>query len=117
MIQEIIKKYGVIPDSNVNNISYVYKTNTAEIEMYCGNIENDFKYETIQIKFKDVKELILKSPGASAIFAPTEVFIQVKNDIILFDFDPIFDIDSLEENPESLFKIKCKEVSYTVIKA
>jgi len=115
MSQEIIRKYAEFPDGIIKRIAYTY--NTVEVEMYCGNSENDFKYETILIKFNEIQEFIMKSIGSSATFAPSEVFIKINDGIILFDFDPIYPIDSLGENPESQFKIKCKEVLYTVVKA
>ena len=44
------------------------------------------------------------------------ILLKKEGDTLLFGFLPIDHFDYLEENPESIFNIKCKSIEYDFIK-
>jgi hypothetical protein len=83
--------------------------------IHCANRNKEYSYEKIKFLFSKIISYQLIRENIVNNFAPKDVFIKAKNGIITFDFFPIDHFDYLEENPNSEFIIKCKEISYIVL--
>jgi hypothetical protein len=122
MLEEIIEKYGKFSDSLVSEISYkCYITekgtedDTIEVVLRCMNFKNENKFERIKLKFVGVMVYKFSQNKQYPSLFLDEVYIKEEDGIITFDFFPIDYFDYLEENPNSEFIVKCKEVSYKVL--
>lgn len=116
MIQEIIEKYCELSDSWVSEVKLLNNNeNILELIIDCANKSKDYSYE--KVKFSFTKMISYKLIGKNGVtdFAPKDVFINQKEGVITFDFFPIDHFDYLEENPNSEFIIKCREISYEVL--
>lgn len=117
MLKDFVNTYGQLSDSIVIEVNFKVDINSPdkkllETKIYCSNIISDFQYEIVKIQFLDIINLIFNDTEAFNNFAPKDVFITEKKDEIVFDFDPIDYFDYLEENPNSKFKVKCKNIIY-----
>ena len=121
MIKDIINKYGEFSDSWITEIKYYKKMintediNVIELIINCANKQNDYIYEVVNLTFKNIVSFNFSEINKSDNFASSDVLIKTERELITFDFFPIDYFDYLEENPNSNFIIKCKEVSYKVL--
>ncbi|MDN3673027.1 hypothetical protein QWY99_08180 [Flavobacterium branchiarum] len=120
MIQEIIKKYDYFSDAQIKNVSYTYPTGqgaNVAVQIECCNTQNDYDWELINIVFNDITFVRFIGYGDSIGSVIDMAFIKIEEDEIVFDFFGLFDADNqtLGENPESDFIIRCKKVDYQVI--
>ena len=97
--------------------SYTSEENkeSIEITLSCFNFEKQGKKEIINIIFKDLILIKFIRVNNNPSLFLDEVYLNEENGIITFDFFPIDYFDYLEENPNSEFIIKCKEISYKVL--
>ena len=121
MLKEIVDKYEKFPDSLIKMVKYSISisendNNTIETIISCFNLKEDNKREIIQIIFTEIELFKFSQIKRFPSLFVNEVFIKRENDgLITFDFFPIDHFDYLEENPNSAFIIKCKEISYEVL--
>jgi hypothetical protein len=115
MIEKIIEDYAEFSDSWISEITLYNNENIIEIIIHCANKNKDYSYEKVKISFKKIINYVLIEKNRISDLAPKDVLINEKNGIITFDFFPIDHFDYLEENPNSEFIIKCKEISYEVL--
>ena len=121
MIKDIINKYGEFSDSWITEIKYYKKMintediNVIELIINCANKQNDYIYEVVNLTFKNIVSFNFSEINNSDNFASSDILIKTERELITFDFFPIDYFDYLEENPNSNFIIKCKEVSYKVL--
>lgn len=117
MIKKIIEDYCEFSDSWISEIKLFENNseNVFELIIHCANKSKNYSYE--KVKFSFTKVICYKLIGKKGItdFAPKDVYIKEDNGLITFDFFPIDHFDYLEENPNSEFIIKCKEISYEVL--
>lgn len=119
MLKDFINTYGQLSDSIITEVKFKVDLSNPiekrmEIKIYCSNIISDFKYEMVKLEFLNISELVFNNNEEFKNFAPKDVFIAKKEDRIVFDFDPIDYLDYLEERPNSNFKIKCKNIYYSM---
>lgn len=115
MIEKLIKNYGNLCDSWIDEISIRKETEDSveKVVIYvginCANLNDNYKYEKLVLVFNDVMEFVIKDDYSFINLTPKEVFIKSYNGKIVFDFDAIDNFDYLEENKDSNFKIISKE--------
>ncbi|TPG36293.1 hypothetical protein [Flavobacterium pectinovorum] len=120
MLEQIILNYKKFADCLIKEVDYFnFKSNddqrSIEITMSCLNFQNENKKEIIKVIFKGLKLLkFIRVNDYPSLFLD-EVYISNENGLITFDFFPIGYVDYLEENPNSTFIIRCKEVLYEVL--
>lgn len=120
MIEKLIKNYGSLCDSWIDEISIkkIMKDSIEKViisvEINSANIIKDYKYEKICLVFEEVLCFTFKD-NTTINLSPKEVYINYDNNTILFDFDPIDNFDSLEENNDSNFKIISKILTFEII--
>ena len=116
MIDKLIDTYGMFSDAIIKDIKISsLENNTSILEMNilaCNTQTNQYEYLFIEY----IEVTVLKIDDKSVLFAPSDILISVNEENILFDFFPIDHFDYLEENPNSIFKLKCKSIEYRVIK-
>ena len=62
-MKDFINKYGQLSDSIINEINFVKlfenekEINIIRLKIYCCNIANDYRYETIELYFKNIISL------------------------------------------------------------
>jgi hypothetical protein len=117
MIEKIIENYFELSDSWISEIKSIDSNNeiTLELIIHCANRNKDYSYEKVKFLFSKIISYQIIRKNIVNNFAPKDVFIKEKDGIITFDFFPIDHFDYLEENPNSDFIIKCKEISYEVL--
>lgn len=121
MLEEIIEKYEKFPDCLIKEINYGFSISEKNYDFVvviisCFNFKEENRREIIRIVFKNIELIKFSQINRFPSLFLDEVYIlQEKDGIITFDFFPIDHFDYLEENPNSEFIIKCKEVSYEVL--
>jgi hypothetical protein len=121
MLKEIIEKYEKFPDCLIKAVTYnmsISEKNDDSIEtiISCFNLQNENKREIIQIIFKDIELIKFSQIKRFPSLFLNEIYIKrEKSNLITFDFFPIDHFDYMEENPNSEFIIKCKEITYKVL--
>jgi len=117
MIKELIKQYGNLCDSWIDEISInrkkenVIEEITISIGINCANTTN-YNYEKIILVFEKVIKFNIKENHSLINFSPKEVFIKSDEGKIILDFDPIDNFEYLEENVDSNFKIVSKKFTF-----
>ncbi|WP_028888960.1 hypothetical protein [Tenacibaculum ovolyticum] len=119
MIRNVLNKYREFSDSLLVNILYNYNIDNSksyiELTLSCINVENNFSYEKVKLIMKEIEEFILIEPyNADNKMVIKDALLKEENGLIIFDFDPIDHFDYLEENPNSTFKIKSKQIKIPV---
>lgn len=120
MIHEIIKQYQYFSDGVIRNITYSYPIENkinATVQILCSNTQNNYEWELVKIIFYDILFFKFIAHGDSIGSVIDMALIKIENEFIVFDFFGLFNANyqSLEENPESEFVIKCKKIEYEVL--
>jgi hypothetical protein len=120
MLEEIIEKYEKFPDCLIKTVKYsvsISEENNDSVEtiISCFNLKEENKREIIRIIFKNIELIKFSQINRFPSLFLDEIYIKEDNGLITFDFFPIDHFDYLEENPNSEFIIKCKQVSYEVL--
>lgn len=113
-IEELNNKYGQFSDSWIKDIQESGKS--IFLTIVCANKEKQFRYEIIQLEFITIESFILKKGiNLNDLIIKDALLYRHQNQII-FDTDPIDQFDYLEENPNSVLKIKSKSIDYKFVK-
>ncbi|UWY26879.1 hypothetical protein N4T20_14240 [Flavobacterium sp. TR2] len=119
MLEKITSEYAKFPDSFIEKVNFtpISKTSESIIEIIlsCFNIKKGNKKEIIKLILKKIEILKFNQFNDNPSLFLDEIYINNENDLITIDFFPIDHFDYLEENPNSAFIIKCKEISYEVL--
>lgn len=119
MVEEIIEKFGDFHDGLISRI--IYERNTDDegkiiINLGTRNFQNDFKFENIELVFKDIKSFRLVESFPNSCLIIGNALILRKDDLITFDFFPIIhDHNDLEVNEQSDFIVKCREILFKIV--
>jgi hypothetical protein len=118
MLNEIVKKYGNLSDSLISEIIYYAVDGTRRIEVIldCMNALNDYEYEKMKLTFNYILSIHFSENENQSTTSINSALIANDSGIIVFDFFPLISGEgNLKENENSDFKIKCKEVSYSLV--
>lgn len=120
MLKELIKNYEYFHDALITEYHYksgyhidVRKKVISEVDIYisCFHAETS-NNDKLKINFKEI-EYFRANDIEGMVYG---ALMKEEKGIITFDFFPtIVSSGEVEENPESNFIVKCKEVSYTII--
>ncbi len=119
MIEEIILKYGNFADSWIESMYYKLDglgiKKSIRLKITVSNLQNNCSYETIDLICEDVQNFIFKENTGEQNMSLKDSLILKDDGLIILDFNPIDHFDHLEENPDSCFLIKCKNVKYSFL--
>ncbi|UZO82097.1 hypothetical protein NBT05_06390 [Aquimarina sp. ERC-38] len=113
MIKEIYEKYGEFSDSWIEKIDI--SKDTVSLTLICANKMNSFKYEKILLELMLLEKIILNKNSYEDIIGIKDLLLKENENYIVMDLDPIDHFDYLKENPQSNFKIWCKDINYKFI--
>ena len=120
MLEKITSEYAKFPDSLIEGIYFFpiskESDSTIEVILSCFNLKKENKNEIIKLIFTKIELIKFNQFNDDPSLFLDEIYIDYKNDLITFDFFPIDHFDYLEENPNSNFIIKCRKISYEVLK-
>lgn len=118
MYDELVDKYEQFSDAFVEQIVFDANGKNSGIQIFvsCMNRFLDYEYERIRLIFEDVtlfRFIYNENMNSTFIFS---ALLQKEEDIITFDFFPLMFNDGLKEDVNSDLLIKCRNISYTIVK-
>ena len=117
MFNEILKKYERFSDGLILELIYRSSLDKKKVEVLikCMNKEIGYRWETIRMHFIDVVFFRFIENESFSSTVINSALLNKEAGLITFDFFPlIFGDSKLEENNNSDFIVKCKDVNFMV---
>lgn len=113
MIDKIKMKYENFSDSWISSVE---KSNgEVRLTIVCSNVQNRFKYEKIMLVFTKVDFFVHDQSLGFTDIVIIDALLKYDGEFVLFDIDPLDHFDYLEENENSKFKLRSKNISHSFI--
>lgn len=113
MIDDIKLKYDTFSDSWISKIKEF--EDTIILTIVCSNNQNDYKYEKIELIFSNIVSFVLDENLSLNNIGIKDALFDFKNDLVIFDLDPIDHFDYLEENKNSKFKVVSRNIDLSFV--
>ncbi|MGE6355545.1 hypothetical protein ACQKCJ_16875 [Flavobacterium sp. NPDC079362] len=121
MLEKIIDQYKGFSDSVISEISYKrflsdsgFDNGIIDIILRSENKNAD--YEIVKLQFSEIISFRFIEIENSPSLIINEALIKKANDVIIFDFFPLIQNSEILENIESDLIIKCKNISFEILK-